>query len=634
MKKIFALYLLIIVSVIPVSLFSNENQTIYKIILKGNKRVKQTEITSVIQTQEGMPLNLAVLEEDYYALIGLDKFDDIKFLTEDAINEKSNLKIPGFVNLVFEFKEKPTVRRIIFKGNKNVSYGFLTTDIKIERNKFFSKSSLLTDINSITDRYKKKGFNNVKVDWELVENEEVLIKNNQIDVVINITEGMETYVSKIVFEGNKFFSDFTILNKMKTKERKFLGLQRGTFDEAEFKQDIEELKKFYRERGYFNIIVYDPQINRQEIIEKELPVETIEIKIVFSEGDRFRFGKLIINGNKLFTYDDLTFSMKIREGYIFNYSRFQEDLYSISKKYTDSGYIQTQIKETPIIDNENKIISYQIDITESERSYIEAVYFSGNTKTKDYVLHRAVYTEVGDIFTSNSLMSSIMGLYNLGFFSKVEYDIQPGSAPGLLKITYLIEEQSTAELRFGLQVTTNKWPPEITFFGEITERNFLGREMTISGKVEASAYKQGFEFRWEDPWFWNYPWLIGGSVKFYHNWHNKVLRTLNESDYLAYYKANPNNINASESDIRTYFDEKYANNEQNNPNYLGKRGDLFMRGLNDISFELSPRMGYRFAKYFSVSGNYLLSPIFTFLNPANGSVDEQQIIMVGGAVGL
>jgi len=622
MLKKTKVFIVIMLQIITAALFSVENQTIYKIVFRGNLRVRPAEITSVIKTMEGMPLNLALLEEDYYALLGLDKFEDVKFFTEEAINERTNQSIPGMVNLIFEFVEKPTVRRVIFNGNKSVSYGFLSTDINIERNKFFSRSELLTDINAIIDRYKKQGFNQVQVTWELFSDEEYLQQNNQVDIIININEGMETYVSNIVFEGNNIFSEFTLENIIKTKERKFLGLQKGTFDNAEFTADIEELRKYYRDRGYINVEIYEPQINRQIITENDITVETIEIKIVINEGNRYRFGELIIEGNRLFSYDDLTYNMKTRAGYIFNYSRFREDIYGINQKYTNSGYIQTQITENQIIDEENFIISYKLNITESERSYIESVSFSGNTKSKDYVLRRAVYTEEGDIFTSDALMASIIGLYNLGFFSEVEYDIQGGSAPGLLKITYLVKEQSTAELRFGLQVTTNKWPPEVTFFGEITERNLLGREMTISGKVEASPYKQGFEFSWEDAWFWNYPWLLGGSVKFYHNWNNQVLRVLSDDDYNAFYKANPNRLGASEQEIRDYFNDKYANNDQNNPNYLGKTGDIFQRGLNDISFELSPRMGYRFAKYFSVSGSYLLSPIFTFLNPANGSRDD------------
>ncbi|HOV15479.1 MAG TPA: BamA/TamA family outer membrane protein, partial [Spirochaetota bacterium] len=216
------------------------------------------------------------------------------------------------------------------------------------------------------------------------------------------------------------------------------------------------------------------------------------------------------------------------------------------------------------------------------------------------------------------LVSSVYGLMNLGFFSKVEPDIQQGSAPGLLKITYIIEEQSTAEIRFGLQVTTNKWPPDVTLFGEISEKNFLGRELVMSGKIDLSMYKQGFTFTLDDPWFFNYPWSLGASVKFYHEWTQQILRNLNNNDYDKYRddkSISDKLANPSDNDIRNYYLSKYSGKDEENPNYLGASGvgSWIEMGLHSINFEIGARIGYRFARYFSVIGEYTLTPIYSFI---------------------
>ena len=230
--------------------------------------------------------------------------------------------------------------------------------------------------------------------------------------------------------------------------------------------------------------------------------------------------------------------MKIKKGQLFNYSKYQESLYTLQKIYTDHGYIQTQIADSTDIDKENKIISVVLDINESKRSYIEAIYFKGNDKTKNYVLERSIYTEVGEIFNSSKLMDSIMSLYNLGFFTNVQYDIQPGTAPGLLKITYILDETKTAEIKFGLSIPVGQSQvPELTLFAEINEKDFVGKEINTWRARIGSLYKQGFTLNVDDPWFYNYPWSLGASIKFYHDWQRLVYRKLTGKDFDDYEQA-------------------------------------------------------------------------------------------------
>ncbi|HNZ27365.1 MAG TPA: outer membrane protein assembly factor BamA [Spirochaetota bacterium] len=590
-----------------------EGKIVYKVIFKGLKKVKSKDLIAVQMLKDGMPFDASLIDLDYKSFFELDYFEDIIVKTDKAIDDKTGAEIPGMINVIFEFIEKPTIRKILFKGNNNIPYGYLIGDVKVKKSDFLKKSVVIGDIYALKEKYQKKGFNYIEIDYEVFQNEELKAKN-QIDLIFNINEGIETYVSEIILTGNTKFTEFTLKNKMKTKERKFLGLQKGIFVPADFYQDIEDMKKYYKDNGYYQAEIVEPEINRYEIEEEGIKKEIIKITINIIEGKQYKFAGMEIEGNKIFTTDDLIFNMKQRQGQVLNNSKIQEDIFSINKKYNDAGYVETAVASEPIIDDVNSTIKFKISIRESKLSYIEAVYFKGNTKTKNYVLYRSVYTEVGQIFDSSKLIASIYGLNNLGFFSKVEPDIKNGSAPGLLKITYILEEQSTAEIRFGMQITTNKWPPDITLFGELTEKNFFGRELVISGKVDLSLYKQGFEFSLQDPWFLNYPWSLGTSVKFYHNWTQKVLRKLTIEDYENYNEEDGSLTNPSDQDIRDFYDNKYVNKDEENPNYIGHGpGQWWSMGVSDLTFEIGLSTGYRFLKYFSVFGQYSLSPIYTFM---------------------
>lgn len=612
---------------------SIEGKLIKRIIYKGLIHVREKEIKDASIIKESMPVDINLIEEDYQELMALNYFDDIIVSYDVAKDEKTGTTLPGMIDLIYEFKEKPVVKRILFKGNENMGIGFLRSYITIKANQFIKKSDIITDLIKIEEKYKEKGFNYVKVDYEIFQDEEMK-KNLEANLIFNITEGPETYIESIEIQGNVNYTDFAIKNKMKTKERKFFGLQKGTFLENTLNEDIENLITFYRNNGYYNIEILKPEVSRTEKIEETVEIvdeneivttekkEVINIILKINEGLQYRYGGITLKGNKVFSIEDLTYFLRLREGQIYNHERFIMDLYSINMKYRNSGYIETRITERPVIDKDKKTISYEIDIRESSRSYIEAVYFRGNEKTKDYVLYRTIHTKVGDILDQSSLEMSRISLQNLNFFSKVTYELQEGSSPGLLKIIYVLEEQSTAEFKFGLQIATSSWPPEVTLFGELAERNFLGRQLTLSGKVDLSMYKQGISVNIQDPWFLNYPWSLGGSLNFYHNWTQKVLRKLTPEDYENYSGDDP-----TEDDVRTYYNEKYANNDEANLNYIGADGpgSWGNLGLHDINFEFQTNTGYRFLKYFSVSGSYSLSPIYTFL-PTVGSDSESDYI--------
>ncbi len=597
-----------------------EGKIINSIILNGLKKAKKKDILATMTTREQMPLDISLIEQDYQNLMALDYFEEIYINTKEAYDKNTNFPLPGMIDLVLDFVEKPTIRRIIFKGNNNIPYGFLIGDVSLKKGDFFNKTTVLADIAKMKERYEAKGFNYINIKSDTYVDEELKSKN-QIDLIYVIEEGLETYISEVIIKGNVKYSESSLKSRMKTKERKYFGLQKGIFIESDFLQDLDDLGKYYRDHGFYNIDIKEPEISRYEIDEEGIPKEVIRITITLEEGKQYRYGGMILSGNNIFTNDDLTYNLKLKEGNVFNYSKYSEDKFAIQKKYNDYGYVQTMIEEQPVIDEENNIITYKLTIIESSRSYIEAVYFKNNKKVKNYVLYRNIETEVGQIFDYSRLVRSVYSLMNLGYFSKVEPDIQMGSSPGLLKITYVLEEQNTAEIRFGLQVSTNQWPPDFTVFGEISEKNFLGRELLLSGKIDLSIYKQGFEVGIQDPWFFNFPWSMGASFKFYHEWYQKVLRRYSYEDYELYARDSGAISNPTETDLENYFNDKYSNLAEENPNYIGNKttgewaggGNWGTLGMHSINFETTVGTGYRFLRYFYVSGNYSIIPMYTFL---------------------
>ncbi len=68
-----------------------------------------------IFSRAGDVYNPAAIDRDYHALWNTQYFDDV-FVTVDDSTDKPNAKI-----VTFHVVERPTIRRIEYKGNKSVS---------------------------------------------------------------------------------------------------------------------------------------------------------------------------------------------------------------------------------------------------------------------------------------------------------------------------------------------------------------------------------------------------------------------------------------------------------------------------------------------------------------------------------
>src|SRR5262249_17463384 len=86
----------------------------------------------------------------------------------------------------------------------------------------------------------------------------------------------------------------------------------------------------------------------------------------------------------------------------------------------------------------------------------------------------------------------------LGFFSQVNVDITPGSAPDRAVITVSVVEQSTGD--YG---ATLGYSSQDGVLGEVslTERNFLGRGQYLKIAAGASQSGRPFDFSFTEPRF-------------------------------------------------------------------------------------------------------------------------------------
>ena len=190
--------------------------------------------------------------------------------------------------------DRVKVNEIEFKGNEIFKSKQLKKKMKKTKTKlpgrFWKKSKFIendyqTDLASIIDFYKEKGYRDARI-----ISDTVITNNNLIKLNININEGKKYYFGDIKFLGNTVYSDDQL--------SKLLGLFKGdTYNGVLLKKRIadsskpdgEDLTNLYQNNGYLF-----SSINPVEIAAIN---DTIDFEIRIVEGNPAYFNKITVVGN-------------------------------------------------------------------------------------------------------------------------------------------------------------------------------------------------------------------------------------------------------------------------------------------------------------------------------------------------
>ena len=167
--------------------------------------------------------------------------------------------------------------------------------------------------------------------------------------------------------------------------------------------------------------------------------------------------------------------------------------------------------------------------TTVRRSISSASTFSGNTRTRDYVIRREFDIGEGDPYNHALIEKAERRLNNLGFFKKVHITNRPGSTPDRVIVVVEVEDQPTGSFSIsGGYSTTDGAIAEVS----VTETNFLGRGQYVKLSASEGQYSRGWAATFTEPYFLDQRIAAGFDIyhketdpyqyAFYENWTTGV----------------------------------------------------------------------------------------------------------------
>jgi len=432
------------------------------------------------------------------------------------------------VTLVVTIEERPTISSIDFTGNKKLSTSQIKDKLRDDKVEIHQGAPLsLRDIaktrSAIADYYISQGFRSATVDFRIDD-----ISKTDKKVVFVIDEGEKVKITSITFEGNKVISNRRLRRAMKkTKETALWRLfsEKTSYNQANYDEDVENVKALYQSRGYKNVVVKDPKIDIYVKNPRAKPKKIkrrARITIPIVEGERFYTGNIrVVRVNQQGQPADppeptvIPSNVLLKEfselppGSVLNRERLVEALQHIEGKYKSRGYIYW-FADPEYHEVGDHRVDVDVKLYEGDKFYLGRLEVKGNTTTRDKVIRREFALDEGEVMNMEAIKKSLQKLQQLGYFKIAEepdFSVRPADK----KVDIVIKgtEASKNEVQFGAGYSALDG-----FFGQFSfqTRNFLGRGEIIGASAQVGRISNYYDVSYTVPWFMDRNQTVGVSL--------------------------------------------------------------------------------------------------------------------------
>ncbi len=334
-------------------------------------------------------------------------------------------------------------------------------------------------------------------------------------VLITVDEGGRVKIGQVDFEGNEVFSASRLRRQMeKTKKSNLLTRirKRDVFNSATVQEDLDNVKGLYRQFGYKDVEVGEPEL---DVIERRPNAERIEdrkrqlaLVVPIEEGPRWKLGDVRVEGAEVLPAELLVRMFKEPKGGWLRSDVIDEGVEQIGELYRNSGYIFAEV-EMEVVEREELVADVVVTVEENDQFRVGRMEFTGNDRTRDRVLRRQMLLKEGDVFNSGLLRTSLLRLSQLEYYVvneddpvEVDYDTDDKQVDLVVKGT----ETGQTEVQFG-----GGYSELDGFFVQsaLRTRNFLGRGETVGVSIQTGRYRDIFDVSYYMPWVKDRPQNFG-----------------------------------------------------------------------------------------------------------------------------
>ncbi len=473
----------------------------------GNARVESQLITQLFAVQGGQDITYRAVQRGIKELLATGQFDDVVV----RAREPNGAGVTPYI-LAIEVREAPLISRVVIEGLQNVSAREVRDTTGLNSGFPLSQQRILDAKAYIRTELASEGIPFAEITETVVPT----VRPNEIELVLNVSEGQRVTVAQIRFSGNEDLPDDVLAGAMSTRKEGFWWFRSGAYDQVTFSEDLtSSLPTLYRSRGYLDMTVLRDSL----IVDPSSGKAIVEVTV--DEGEQYRLGRFEIDGNTVFEDEDLeelflsargggllgTLGLSSggrsanREGEIFDAESFNAAISAVEERYRNEGYLY--IRVNPVVDVNEGVdgaaptVDASWQIVEGTPAIVNRVSIAGNEYTYEWVIRNQLFVLPGDVYSQDRLLQSYQNISALGFFeTPLPFpDITPLDN-GDVDVTFNVVERQTGSINFGTSVGGGVG---VSGFIGYDQPNLFGQAKSGSLRWDFGRYLNSFETTFTDP---------------------------------------------------------------------------------------------------------------------------------------
>lgn len=485
------------VPVAPTSPF--DGTLIRELTVSGLERIDESYIRNQMRTRAGQAYSADQVQRDVGRLLRTGRFLDIK--AEPSL-------VAGQINLNIRVVEKSEVAALEFDGAKKFKRKELLEALSFGVGDPLDLYEVRQGREAIERLYHEKGYAYA----EITIDEEALKSQR---VVYNITENQRVRIRSIQVEGNTTYDDRELRAQISSNTW-FPIFRKGDFDPEKAQRDAVTIQNYYRDRGFLDAeVAYETEY-------QDAARERLTLLFRVNEGVRYKIREIRVEGNQVFTTDEILGAMALQAGpdQFYNAITLKSDVEKVETKYGSVGYIEARAASAWVYATEPEQVVITITVSEGGLFRVGWIEVNGNFRTKEKTVRRELRFIPEEIYDVTRLRDAEKRLKSTGLFSEAR--IEPvGTGPDVRDaIVSVTENPKTNQFIAGVGASSDNG-----FTGNIVLENtnfdifdrprswdefFRGRSFRGAGQTMRIQFEPGTEFTrfridFREPYFLNKP---------------------------------------------------------------------------------------------------------------------------------
>ncbi|MCO6430183.1 MAG: outer membrane protein assembly factor BamA [Deltaproteobacteria bacterium] len=460
------------------------------IVIEGNRRIDSAAIKSQLKAVFGRVSN-ELISEDIKTLYNTGFFDQV---TASLVTSTSD---PARQILKYTLAEKPVIRKIFIKGNKEIKEEDLSEAVKVGGSRFLDKAKLDTIIRNATTYYQSKGYYDAKFEHAVVP-----VGDNQVDLTLTVDEGERYKIDEISIQGLNQMDEDELLDAIQTREYKWWSswlFSTGRLNKEMIENDKALMRQFFLDHGFVDASVGDPTIVKKDGL--------LDIVFHVNEGEQYNIGKITASGDLIEGSAERTLEgVKIESGDVFSATQIRDETFKISDKFTDVGYAFANVVPNTRVRRNEKLIDVEFTTNKGNIIQVNRINIRGNDKTYDNVIRRTLKIGEQERYSSSKIKRSQQLLERLGYFEEVNISSEPTEDPDEVDLLVNVREGSTGTFTAGAGYSSSDGA---IFTTRVSENNLFGTGRSANITGEFGTERDNISVGFSDPRVADTYWSLG-----------------------------------------------------------------------------------------------------------------------------